>query len=117
MVSDLRPNGATFDSPGHSSPNGATYESPGHSSPNGATYESPGQRPGFGSLGYSALKGRNIGCAAHSGLGIFSDTGPRALPWAIVSCPVGAEEKSHTVKRAVVEKQVNANMEGMGYGG
>ena len=86
-------------------------------SPNGATYDSPGHRPGFGSLGYSALKGRYNGCAAPSGLGIFSDTGPRALPWASVSCPVGAEEKSYTVTRAVREKQVNKNMEGMGYGG
>ena len=33
------------------------------------------------------------------------------------SSPNGAEEKSHTAKRAVLEKQVNANMEGMGYGG
>jgi hypothetical protein len=38
------------------------------------------------------------------------------LPWASVSCPVGAEEKSYTAKRAVLEKKVNANMEGMGYG-
>ena len=97
--------------------NGAIYDSPGHSSPIGATYDSPGQRPGFGPLGYSALKGRHNRCSAPSGLGIFSDTGPRALPWAIVSCPVGAEEKCHTGKRAVLEKQVNANLEGMGYGG
>ena len=86
-------------------------------SPNGAIHDSPGQRPGIGPLGDSALKGRNNRCAAPSGLGIFSDTGPRALPWASVSCPVGAEEKSHTAKRAVLEKQVNKNLEGMGYGG
>jgi len=43
--------------------------------------------------------------------------GPRALPWAIEFCPVGAEDKSHTAKRAVLEKKVNANLEGMGYGG
>jgi len=34
-----------------------------------------------------------------------------------VFSPNGAEEKSHIAKRAVLEKQVNANMEGMGYGG
>jgi hypothetical protein len=52
----------------------------------------------------------------------------RALPWAIVSCPVGAEERGKMprlftalrkrfAKRAVLEKKVNANLEGMGYGG
>jgi len=75
-----------------------------------------GQRPGFGSLGDLALKGRHNRCAALSGLEWFADPGPRALPWAIVSCPVGAEEMRHTATRAALEKQGNANLEGMGYG-
>jgi hypothetical protein len=86
-------------------------------SPNGATYDSLGQRPRFGPLCNSALKGRLRRCFALSGLGIFWDTRPRALPWAEVFCPFGAEEKSHSATRAVQEKQVNANMEGIGYGG
>jgi len=86
-------------------------------STNGAPCLSPGQRPGFGSIGYPALKGRSNRYAAPSGLGICGDTGPRALPWAIASCPLGAEEKSRNAKQAMLEKQVNANLEGMGYGG
>jgi hypothetical protein len=85
-------------------------------SPNGATYDSPGQRPGSGSLGHSALKGRHKRCFAPSGLGSWGDRVPRALPWAIVSCPVGAEEMRESAKRALLEKQVNQNLEGMGYG-
>jgi hypothetical protein len=89
----------------------------GHYSTNGAPFDSPGQRPGFGSsFHHRALKGRNNGCAALSGLGLFLDMRPRALPWAIVSCPVGAEDKSHAAKRTVLEKKVNQNLEGMGYG-
>ena len=97
-------------------------------STNGATYDSPGHRPGLGLFSDSALNGRHNGCSALSGLGIFSDSGPRVSPRAIPSCPVGAEERGkmpHPVaalrerfaKRAVLEKQMNANMEGMGYGG
>lgn len=87
-------------------------------STNGSTYDSPGHRPGFGSLlDDRALKGRHNRCAALSGLGILGASGPRALPWAKESCPVGAEEMSNAATRAVVEKQVNANLEGMGYGG
>ncbi len=83
----------------------------------GATRLSPGQRPGLGLFGDPALKGRSNGYAALSGLGICEDTGPRALPWAKVFCPLGAEEKSRTAKQPVLEKQVNQNLEGMGYGG
>ena len=86
-------------------------------SSNAAAYNSPGQRPGYALLLHRALKGRHNRCIALSGLGIFSDPGPRALPWAIEFCPVGAEDKSHTAKRAVLEKMVNANLEGIGYGG
>jgi hypothetical protein len=86
-------------------------------STNGATYDRPGHRPGFGSLlDDRALKGRHNGCAALSGLGWFAGPGPRALPWAIVSCPVGAEEMRDTATRAVLEMQGNANLEGMRYG-
>jgi len=97
-------------------------------STNGAPYFSLGQRPRFGPVGYAALKGRHRRCSALSGLGIHGDGGPRALPWANVFCPVGAEEcgrmprlvealRKRFAKRAVLEKQVNQNMEGMGYGG
>ncbi len=93
-------------------------------STNGARFDSPGQRPGFTAVFHQALKGRHNGCLAPSGLGSFLTIepralpfGPRALPWAIEFCPVGAEDKSNTAKRAVLEKMVNANLEGMGYGG
>ena len=86
-------------------------------STNGAPSDSLGHRPGLGLYGHSALKGRNNRCAALSGLGIRGDTGPRVSPRAIPSCPLGAEEKRRTAKRAVLEKQVNANLEGMGHGG
>jgi len=93
-------------------------------SSNAAAYNSPGQRPGDALVLHPALNGRHNRCIAPSGLGSFLNTGPRALPfgpralpWAIEFCPVGAEEKSHTAKRAVLEKKVNANLEGMGYGG
>ena len=86
-------------------------------SPNGAIYDSPGQRPGYALLLHRALKGRHNRCVAPSGLGSRWNRKPRALPWAIEFCPVGAEDKSHTAKRAVLEKMVNANLEGMGYGG
>ena len=86
-------------------------------STNGAPCLSPGQRPGLGSFGDSALNRRHNSCSALSGLGIFSDSGPRVSPRAIPSCPVRAEEKRHTAKQTVLEKQVNQNLEGMGYGG
>ncbi len=86
-------------------------------SPNGAIYDSPGQGPGDALVLHPALKGRHRRCIAPSGLGSFWNRKPRALPWAIEFCPVGAEDKSHTAKRAVLEKMVNANLEGIGYGG
>ena len=82
----------------------------------GATRLSPGQRPGLGLFGDPALKGRSNGYAALSGLGICEDTGPRVSPRAIPSCPLGAEENSRTAKQALLQKQVNKNLEGMGYG-
>jgi hypothetical protein len=86
-------------------------------SPNEATCDSPGQRSGLGRLGHSALKGRHNRCSALSGLGSWGDRIPRAMPWAIVSCPVGAEEmRERFAKRALLEKQVNKNLEDMGYG-
>ena len=96
-------------------------------SSNAAAYNSPGQRPGFRSLGHRALKGRHNRCIAPSGLGSFWNRKPRALPWAIEFCPVGAEEREKMprlftalrerfARRAVLEKQVNKNLEGMGYG-
>ncbi len=86
-------------------------------SSNAAAYNSPGQRPGYALLLHRALKGRHNRCIALSGLGSRWNRKPRALPWAIEFYPVGAEDKSNTAKRAVLEKMVNANMEGMGYGG
>ena len=86
-------------------------------SSNAAAYNSPGQGPGDALVLHRALKGRHNRCIAPSGLGSFWNRKPRALPWAIEFCPVGAEDKSHTAKRAVLEKMVNANLEGMGYGG
>jgi hypothetical protein len=89
----------------------------GNLSTKGATYDSPGQRPGLSRLGHSALEGRHNRCSAPSGLGSWGDRIPRAMPWAIVSCPVGAEEmRERFAKRALLEKQVNQNLEGMGYG-
>ena len=96
-------------------------------SPNGAIYDRPGQRPGLSPVGDSALKGRHNRCIAPSGLGSFWNRKPRALPWAIEFCPVGAEERGKMprlftalreqfAKRALLEKQVNQNLEGMGYG-
>jgi hypothetical protein len=101
------PNGAKCDSLGHSSPYGTPCNSPGYFSPNGAKCDSLGQRPRLGALeDYRALKGRSNRGAALSGLGVFLITGPRVSPWAVISCPVGAEEGMH-----------HTNREGMGYGG
>ena len=86
-------------------------------SSNAAAYHSPGQGPGAALGWHPALTGRHNRYAALSGLGSFLNSRPRALPWAIEFCPVGAEDKSHTAKRAALEKMVNTNLEGMGYGG
>ena len=59
---------------------------------NAATGESPGQRPGYASTFQQALKGRHNRCSALSGLGMFLNIEPRALPWAIAFCPFGAAE-------------------------
>lgn len=75
------------------------------SSTNGASYDSLGQRPRLGALDHRALKGRPSRCAALSGLESLGGRIPRALPWAVIVCPVGAEERTNT------------NREGMGYGG
>ena len=83
----------------------------------GALNVSPGQSPRFGPLADSALKGRPNGGGAPSGRGMLPGTRPRALPWAIVFCPVGAAAMSPAAKRAVLEQLVNANLEGLGYGG
>ena len=85
-------------------------------SSNAAAYYSPGQGPGDALGWHRALNGRHRRCIAPSGLGSFWNRKPRALPWASEFCPVGAEEKSSTAKRAVLEKKVNKNLEGMGYG-
>lgn len=61
-------------------------------SANGAAHTSPGQRPGYASSFHQALKGRNNGWAAPSGLGMFLTIGPRALPWAGMGRPFGAAE-------------------------
>ena len=61
-------------------------------SANGAAYTSLGQRPGSASSFHQALKGRHNRCSALSGLGMFLNIEPRALPWAIAFCPFGAAE-------------------------
>lgn len=62
------------------------------SSTNGAPYDSPGHCLGYESPHHQALKGRHNGCYAPSGLDRFLTVNPRALPWAILSRPVGAQE-------------------------
>lgn len=59
-------------------------------SANGAAHTSPGQRPGYASSFHQALTGRHHRCLAPSGLGMFLDIKPRALPWAIAVGPFGA---------------------------
>jgi len=61
-------------------------------SANGAAHTSPGQRPGYASSFHQALKGRPNRCLAPSGLGMFLNIEPRALPWAIALGPVGASD-------------------------
>lgn len=61
-----------------------------HSSTNGARYDSPGQRPGFAAELGQALKGRHNRCFALSGLKMFLNIEPRALPWAELFRPFGA---------------------------
>jgi len=101
-------------------------------STNVAACDRPGQGPGFrDGLFHRALKGRHHRHAALSGLGIWRGPGPRVSPlepralpfgprvspWAIAVRPVGAGNRSCATKRAEMKKQVNANLEGMGYGG
>lgn len=61
-------------------------------SANGAAHTSPGQRPGYAFPFHQALKGRPNRCLAPSGLGMFLNIEPRALPWAGMSRPFGATE-------------------------
>jgi hypothetical protein len=61
-------------------------------SANGAAHTSPGQRPGSASSFHQALKGRHHRCLAPSGLVMFLDIEPRALPWAGLGRPFGAAE-------------------------
>ena len=61
-------------------------------SANGAAQASPGQRPGYACPLRQALKGRHHRYPAPSGLGLFLDIEPRALPWAGLSRPFGAAE-------------------------
>ena len=61
-------------------------------SANGAAHTSPGQRPGYASSFHRALKGRPNCCLAPSGLAMFLNIEPRALPWAGISRPFGAAE-------------------------
>ena len=61
-------------------------------STNGAAYTSLGQRPGSASSFHQALKGRHNRCLAPSGLGMFLNIEPRALPWAGMGRPFGDAE-------------------------
>ena len=45
-----------------------------------AEWDSPGKRPGNAPIFYQALKGRNSGCCAPSGLGMFFIVETRAMP-------------------------------------
>ena len=76
----------------------------------GVAYSSPGQRPGDALGLHRALRGRHRRCIAPSGLGSFWNRKPRAMPWASISCPVGAEE------RGTVTGAVTTHLEGMEYG-
>ena len=62
------------------------------SSTNGAAHASPGQRAGSASPRDPALKGRHNDGHALSGLGLPSGIQPRALPWAGLDRPFGAQE-------------------------
>jgi hypothetical protein len=62
------------------------------SSTNGAAHTSPGQRPGSASPWDPALNGRPNRWLAPSGLGSPSGIEPRALPWAGLDRPFGAQE-------------------------
>lgn len=68
-------------------------------SANGAAHASPGQRPGIASLIHQALKGRHNRCLAPSGLGMLLAVVPKALPWAGISRPGGAEPVPATSSR------------------
>ena len=59
-----------------------------------------GMRPHRG----QALKGRRNRCLALSGLGIFLAIDPRALPWAGISRPFGAERAISTMQ--VIEELI-----------
>ncbi len=61
-------------------------------STNGAAHASPGQRPGAAPPWDPALKGRPNGGLAPSGLALASGIEPRALPWAGLDRPFGAQE-------------------------
>ena len=58
----------------------------------GAAHASPGQRAGSASPRDPALKGRHNDGHALSGLGLPSGIQPRALPWAGLDRPFGAQE-------------------------
>lgn len=62
------------------------------SSTNGAAHASPGQRQGSASAWDPALNGRPNRWLAPSGLGWPSGIEPRALPWAGLERPFGAQE-------------------------
>jgi hypothetical protein len=90
----------------------------GEFSRNAAQDDSPGQRPGCASLFVRALKGRNSGCVALSGLGLILDIEPRALPWAVLVRPFGASPRpAQFVESAKLEQAIKGNLEGLGYGG
>jgi hypothetical protein len=59
---------------------------------NAAQCDSPGQRPGYAAVFHQALKGRHYHCFAPSGLGVFFNIEPKALPWAIECRLFGAAE-------------------------
>ena len=62
-----------------------------------------GNRLGYGFPWDQALKGRHNRCLAPSGLGILTTNDPRALPWAGMSRPFGAD-------RAIFTMQVIENL-------
>ena len=87
-------------------------------SANGAQQASPGQRPGSASSFHQALKGRHHRCLAPSGLGMFLDIEPRALPWAGMDRPFGASPRhAQFAESAQREQAIKANLKGLGYGG
>jgi hypothetical protein len=72
------------------------------------------RNPGYALLFHQALKGRYNRWPAFSGLMIFLNIRPKALPWVIVNRLFGAWEQH--AESAKLEQAIKANLKGLGYG-